>query len=1285
MADATMRQLMVAGASLLVVGTFALGCSSEDDTKKEPPPETNACQTDDACPDGYYCYVEPGAPSGVCTTGCRLDPDDCPEGYTCNQTTHVCDLVPVRCTADTDCEDGHWCDVGSGECLEGCRISERDECQDPEATQFCNQDHQLEDCPPICQQDTDCDAGYWCDTTVPRGSCRQGCRGPEDCPSEKPLCIDHKCKVCTDCPEPCNDDSPDPADRCPGGYFCHPGTQLCTPTCNNDSDCDEGEVCCVEEEICEFRTCVPRCQTEGIYACPQGWTCNEHTGHCMEGMCNVDSDCPRDCLICEDHTCRPGCRDDSCCGDGQYCDTDPDQLRCMDGCKGDEDCEAWEICDDLHQCRNRPCLSDADCPTEPDLFYCDTQTNSCERGQCRSTADCDPGYFCDDEHRCRQGCTPENEAERCGEDEVCDAESRRCVPGCRPDELEPNDAAGSAVAIELDQDRSYDRSGLKICEGDEDWFTITLEPGESLELTVQYDTLQGDLGVELLDPGLGVLERSANPGQARQTVRIQMGDEGTALFVRVWGQALAGPVGLRYRLLAQVTGVSPCPADDAEPNDVWNHATPLEDGLHEGLTMCTNDDDWYSFQLGVGDELFATITTDDPATPVRADLYMEGELEPTFLVFGDISQDDPSITTVHMPQVFTSGTYYLEVYPAMQGQPVSVGYTLSLEPVRFAQCQDDRFEDNDTRMTATPLEGLLYDQLYEDLALCTEDEDWYSVEVQTGDSIRVELVTPEGQEDGNLDLELYRGGVVIQRSATPNPVERLLVNDLDGDVYYIRVVGRQETSHSTYTMRVQVRLEQCVDDFWDLRGDGSMDEAVEVSCGDVVQGLATCFEDDDYFVVQTFSYGGVTGRIDFPLVAGELDLEILAEDGEILAERGVGAGDSKVAQAHGLEPGFYYFHVYALAGRPNRYSFSVECNREERACTPDTREPNDTADTAYPVFLNRMLPDPWTMGDTLLCTDLKNFRSNWDDCAQQLPQVCDGQGIPEDCQADFPCYETPDGERNPDFPPSCAWLMAIRQNYGFCTPDAVDEWIHGEGGCLRICEDDEDWFQFQVRAGDQVDILCRFMHFAGDLGLDLYCFGDWEIPVASSDGSADDEHILYIVPQGQQGTCRVRVHGTPQQESGAEYSLDIEPLCTADTYEPNNEDASATRVVLPAPGDPAVYENGGRVCGPRDADWFKFTATGHTHLEIQAYFDDGDGALGMLLDCGDSFQFPVDEDGNPTDVWPLVSQENEDGELLTVDLPGEGPGECTLKVTGLPGRGGGLVYDLGFTVADIPE
>ena len=180
------------------------GCRTDPDSCDDAKicnPETRTCEAegcggDDECADAEYCAIADGENRGECASGCRVDPDNCPDGSACDPGAHAC--VLLGCGGDDECADEEYCAIEDGadrgECTDGCRV-DPDSCEEG---QICNADSR--DCEiDGCVADGECADNEYCamDEGAQLGECIEGCRL-------------------------------DP-DSCQDGNGCHPGTRVCTP------------------------------------------------------------------------------------------------------------------------------------------------------------------------------------------------------------------------------------------------------------------------------------------------------------------------------------------------------------------------------------------------------------------------------------------------------------------------------------------------------------------------------------------------------------------------------------------------------------------------------------------------------------------------------------------------------------------------------------------------------------------------------------------------------------------------------------------------------------------------------------------------------------------------------------------------------------------------------------------------------------------------------------------------------------------------------------------------
>ncbi len=358
------------------------------------------CAGDAACEAERYCQPA----GGECVVGCRLDPDSCPEGNTCDAETRTC-----GCAEDATCPDEQYCGP-NGRCTNGCRL---DGCPEGEA---CNpQTRMCEEAGPACDRDVDCPPEQYCGG----GSCRPGCR-IGGC-GEGQVC-DAQTRACG-----CNEDLGCPDEQYCDEGACVEGCRLAEGACGEGLRCDEESrdcVCASDEgcdagEYCDGVACTPGCRLEPD-DCPGG-DCDPMTRRCG---CGADADCPGG-QFCEDGACAPGCRlnpDD--CGEGSQCD--PESHTCT--CASDEACPEGQYCAPDGTC-------DAGCRLDPDDcgegLACDADSRECA---CASDEACAEGEYCAD-GSCEAGCRVDPDS--CGEGLECDPASHRCR--CDSDEACPEE------------------------------------------------------------------------------------------------------------------------------------------------------------------------------------------------------------------------------------------------------------------------------------------------------------------------------------------------------------------------------------------------------------------------------------------------------------------------------------------------------------------------------------------------------------------------------------------------------------------------------------------------------------------------------------------------------------------------------------------------------------------------------------------------------------------------------------------------------------------------------
>jgi hypothetical protein len=369
-----------------------------------------------------------------------------------------------------------------------------------------------------------------------------------------------------------------------GGLLCQDGK--CTG-CTRSRDCRITELCDPVQRQCTLRACWgDECAAHadcnlGAY-CVQGLCLNpDHprtagSQSCAVQVCGGNRDCNpgqrcnQRTFVCEQDL---GCLAGSPCAAGQVCNAGSGS--CEAGCTADT---AAQVCGPLVPCisgRCVQCTGDANCG--PGLT-CDVAAGVC-RGPsgCASSRDCEVPKTCD---RATSTCTlprgPCTSNESCAADERCETRSGRCVPGaCLPDRMEPNgDAAHAAPAAP----GSYPL--LTICGLEEDWFSLELLSGDTVQVVADADPL-GSFDLQLRDAS-SVLDEE--PFAVLRTV----GTTG-----RYYVRARTNDASALYGLRVQVAHGTTCTHSPSAPHPDAPGALPLSPGTSYDFAVCPTEATWF--------------------------------------------------------------------------------------------------------------------------------------------------------------------------------------------------------------------------------------------------------------------------------------------------------------------------------------------------------------------------------------------------------------------------------------------------------------------------------------------------------------------------------------------------------------------------------------------------------------------------------------------------------------------------------------------------------------------
>lgn len=680
----------------------------------------------------------PVAPDAGPLTAPCASVDDCDLGERCSDNGQ-CEVIPP-CSQDSECARYEYCSRHE----QICRIREG----------FGND----------CEEDADCGLGRFCAL----GVCLDAgdslpCARRADCP------VGHDCdQIHFYCIPSVGCDLAElfPETACEPGETCHPVSGRCQR--DGAAECTEETAAqdCAGGEFCYEGNCVQCVSDEN---CGPGLRCNHRSGFCeSENICRSDEDC-----------------DDP---NNQYCDL---VIRmCLpkpDPCTSDLHCSFAERCnvvtglcesiegpcrDDIHEENDSfasatPLIFETDqlrmdhltlCPDDDDFYA--VFLNRGDRLEAQLT-DLRDGARIDLYLVASDGIStlryvPGPPRGSAGFDFVAGADAfyyikvahlqgntpyaieLRVGPGqpCNDDPFEPNDDR-QAVRDAPGSLSSGARGGLSLCQFDTDYYRVDLAAGEALEYVARFNAQQGDLDLRLINADDQVLAVSRNIGTDEERLfHRAAGPEQLIIEVRA-----ADRQSLTYSHELTLHGPFVCEADLDEENNSAEAATLIDpdQGARQALSLCAGDADWYRISLAAGQRIYATTTFEASELNVDVVFFDGAGQQPVGSHWGLGGLHEAVFQAEEQTQVLA------RIHSADDGEGL---YNLDFTVEPAFHCRPDAAEPNDNPETAAPLE---LDQTVVGGA-CDGDDDWYRLDVNQGDRLRILLQFHA--VDGDLDLGL---------------------------------------------------------------------------------------------------------------------------------------------------------------------------------------------------------------------------------------------------------------------------------------------------------------------------------------------------------------------------------------------------------------------------------------------------------------------------------------------------------------------------------------------------
>lgn len=267
--------------------------------------------------------------------------------------------------------------------------------------------------------------------------------------------------------------------------------------------------------------------------------------------------------------------------------------------------------------------------------------------------------------------------------------------------------------------------------------------------------------------------------------------------------------------------------DQQEENDSPNTAKTIEQNELKSMTLCGRDDDWFVIPVLVGTQVDIKVTFKnlrDKPDPEQAFLARGEDLRIALfdgtgtkaLVVDQGANDNvkwplmanakPTITR-HLSKLTVTPEMLPEDTKALllkisAADRLEFQYDINITSIPPCSSLDDKYEQNNDAKQAKHIKPGS-----EQLHLCAQDEDWYSVDLQLGDTFFVDVQPSEDVEKKTppqLSVEVYRasnGKLVARGKPESGLLTTGLWNVTKPGKYHIRVRGKDAQQQGPYAMQ----------------------------------------------------------------------------------------------------------------------------------------------------------------------------------------------------------------------------------------------------------------------------------------------------------------------------------------------------------------------------------------------------------------------------------------------------------------------------------------------------
>ncbi len=566
----------------------------------------------------------------------------------------------------------------------------------------------------------------------------------------------------------------------------------------------------------------------------------------------------------------------------------------------------------------------------------------------------------------------------------------------------------------------------------------------------------------------------------------------------------------------------------------------------------------------------------------------------------------------------------------------------------------------------------------EKLSLCeTGEEAWFYYDAEPGEVVT--FIADFAMEQGDIQLEIVdQYGDVLESSLGEHDDEIAWVEATEPGPLYARV-WLESDDIGTQGIVFDLSAGACRDD--EFEQNDVMEDAATKHVPVSSLGLSLCFPgEEDWFHLAGVQPGHLLDiRSTFNPIDGDLDLQLLSMDGEVLAEGTNRAMVETIVYWAEWDTDYLLRAWVAEDRKAPGMDYDVDVNVPPNPfCnTPDRAEGNDSFETAVPItttlyedftlcdgesdFLKFAvqegdLIDVWVdfthaEGDVDLYlylddgTLLTESTSTTDDERIEWAAWATGEYVLEVALAEdlgsFGGQAYGLELKGPTLVPCIADWYEPNDTPETAFPRQNGDWLD-----QTICPGEDDWYVLELGVTEFVEINLGTNHpFEGNP--DIYLMDEDLNVVAAGDNGFGNEYFTYSVPESGTYYLRVTLEYEEGYIEGQIYDFAVLALvtaaCSPDVWEPNDSIGEA----FPINKGPL---NGATVC-EFEPDFFRINAANGEFLELHLTFDPGEGDVEAYLH---------DPDGNEV----AQSSPVDDGAELThaIDNGGDWTIEIVLPV-----------------------